>query len=130
MNSKDVLLQFEGQEMMSPEPEPWKDLPEERPPIFPTVLLPDDCAELVEAFSSSIPVPVDYAACALLGAGNNITDSCCNSYIVDLHPTDNSKYLNLLHGFFGVGGLITPLLITWILNRSGWRASYSVAAVI
>ena len=69
-------------------------------------------------------------ACALLGAGNNFTDSCCNSYIVDLHPADNSKYLNLLHGFFGVGGLITPLLITWILNRSGWRASYSVAAVI
>ena len=69
-------------------------------------------------------------ACALLGAGNNFTDSCCNSYIVDLHPADNSKYLNLLHGFFGVGGLITPLLITWILNNSGWRASYSVAAVI
>ncbi len=69
-------------------------------------------------------------ACALLGAGNNFTDSCCNSYIVDLHPTDNSKYLNLLHGFFGVGGLITPLLITWVINRSGWRSAYIVAAVI
>ena len=68
--------------------------------------------------------------CALLGAGNNFTDSCCNSYIVDLHPSDNSKYLNLLHGFFGIGGLITPLLITWILNSSGWRRSYTIAAVI
>lgn len=68
MKNKDVLLQFEGREMMPPEPEPWQDLPEERPPIFPTVLLPEDCAELVEAFAASIPVPVDYAACALLGA--------------------------------------------------------------
>lgn len=31
-------------------------------------VLPTDCAELVEAFAASIPVPVDYAACALLGA--------------------------------------------------------------
>lgn len=68
MKNKDVLLQFEGREMMPPEPEPWQDLLEERPPIFPTVLLPEDCAELVEAFAASIPVPVDYAACALLGA--------------------------------------------------------------
>ena len=68
MKDKDVLLAFEAREMMPKEPEPWQDLPEERPPIFPTVLLPEDCAELVEAFSSSIPVPVDYAACALLGA--------------------------------------------------------------
>ena len=68
MKDKDVLLAFEAREMMPKEPEPWQDLPEERPPIFPTMLLPDDCAELVEAFAASIPVPVDYAACALLGA--------------------------------------------------------------
>lgn len=68
MKDKDVLLAFEAREMMPKEPEPWQDLPEERPPIFPTVLLPEDCADLVEAFAASIPVPVDYAACALLGA--------------------------------------------------------------
>lgn len=68
MNNKDALLAFEGREMIPPEPEPWQELPEERPPLFPTMLLPEDCAELVEAFAASIPVPVDYAACALLGA--------------------------------------------------------------
>ncbi|MBQ8507002.1 MAG: MFS transporter [Clostridia bacterium] len=75
-------------------------------------------------------VPVLLAACALLGAGNNFTDSCVNSYIVDLHPTESTRYLGLLHGFFGVGGLITPLLISAIIGASGWRAAYYVAAVI
>ena len=69
-------------------------------------------------------------ACVLLGVGNNFADSCCNSYIVDLHPGDSAKYLNLLHGFFGIGGLVTPLLISWVISRSGWRASYYVAAAL
>lgn len=69
-------------------------------------------------------------ACALLGAGNNFTDSCANSYIVDLHPQDSARYLGLLHGFYGVGGLITPLLISFVMNRSGWRAAYFVAAAV
>ena len=68
MNDKDVLLAFEGQEMASQQPKTWGELPEERLPLFPTVLLPGDCAELVEALAASVPVPVDYAACALLGA--------------------------------------------------------------
>lgn len=75
-------------------------------------------------------VPLLLVACALLGAGNSFTDTCVNSYIVDLYPEKRSVYLNLLHGFFGVGGLVTPLLITWIISMSGWRTSYYVAAVI
>jgi len=75
-------------------------------------------------------VPVLLVACALLGAGNNFTDGCVNSYIVDLHPEKRTLYLNLLHGFYGVGGLITPLMITWIISASGWRVSYYVAAAI
>ena len=67
-------------------------------------------------------------ACALLGAGNNFTDICANSYIVDLHPEDSARHLGLLHGFFGVGGLITPLIVGWVLNRAGWRAAYFATA--
>lgn len=65
----------------------------------------------------------------LLGAGYNAADSCVNSYFVDLYP-DNSGAMGLLHGVFGVGGLLTPLLITAIINRSGWRVSYYIAAAI
>ncbi len=70
MTSRDTLLAFEAREMTPPEPDMWPELPEERPPTFPTALLPEDCAALVEAFAASIPVPVDYAACALLGAAS------------------------------------------------------------
>ncbi len=65
----------------------------------------------------------------LLGAGYNATDSCINSYFVDLYP-DNPGAMGLLHGMFGVGGLITPILVTAIMNRSGWRSSYYVFAAI
>lgn len=69
-------------------------------------------------------------ACVLLGAGNNFTDSCVNSYMVDLHPENSAGCLGLLHGFYGIGGLLTPILVSFILERSGWRPSYYAAAAI
>lgn len=70
------------------------------------------------------------ASCVLLGAGNNTTDSCVNSYMVDLHPENSAGVLGLLHGFYGIGGLLTPLLVSAILSASGWRPAYYVAAAI
>lgn len=69
-------------------------------------------------------------SCVLLGAGNNTTDSCVNSYMVDLHSENSAGVLGLLHGFYGIGGLLTPILVSAILNASGWRASYYAAAAI
>lgn len=69
-------------------------------------------------------------ACVLLGAGNNVADSCVNSYMVDLNPENNAASLGLLHGFYGIGGLLTPILVGAILQKSGWRASYFIAAAI
>lgn len=69
-------------------------------------------------------------SCVLLGAGNNTTDSCVNSYMVDLHPENSAGVLGLLHGFYGIGGLLTPILVSFILEKSGWRPSYYVAAAI
>lgn len=45
----------------------WPELAEPPLPLFPTELLPERCGELVEAVAASMPAPVDYAACALLG---------------------------------------------------------------
>ena len=67
-------------------------------------------------------------ACVLLGAGNNFTDSCVNNYVVDLYGDDSGRSLSLIHGFYGIGGLITPVLITAILARGGWRSAYFAAA--
>ncbi len=67
MNSLETLSGFEQREMEVP---PWPELAEEPLPEFPTALLPEACARLVEAVAASMPVPVDYAACAMIGAAN------------------------------------------------------------
>lgn len=69
MDSLSVLRSFETQEMQV-EALPWPELADEPLPSFPAALLPDSCARLVEAVAASLPVPVDYAACALLGAAS------------------------------------------------------------
>ena len=74
--------------------------------------------------------PMLLTACVLLGAGNNFLDTTVNAYIVDLHPNDSSKYLGMLHGFFGIGGLLTPILISAILAHGTWRASYYISGAI
>ncbi|MBQ8313257.1 MAG: DUF3987 domain-containing protein [Clostridia bacterium] len=69
MNSLEQLTRFEETEMQ-PQGMAWPDLSEEPLPLFPTELLPEKCARLVEAVAASLPVPVDYAVCALLGAAS------------------------------------------------------------
>ena len=63
MTSLEALTSFE-------QAQPWPELAEKALPEFPSMLLPPSCAALVEAVAASLPVPVDYAACALLGAAN------------------------------------------------------------
>ena len=64
--TEEILKTFEA-----PSSEPWPDIAEAPLPLFPVELLPDASAKLVEAVSASLPAPVDYAACALLGAASS-----------------------------------------------------------
>lgn len=68
--------------------------------------------------------------CLILGAGTNFLDTVVNAYIVDLSGKDGSKNLGLVHGFYGIGGLLTPILITSILARGNWRSSYYISGAI
>lgn len=68
-------------------------------------------------------------ASALLGIGYTFMDDTINSYMVDLHPGDSAT-LSLTHGCFGIGGLLTPVLVTALINDSGWRSAYYVSALI
>lgn len=49
----------------------WSELKCERPPAFPSALLPRRVQTLVEALAASIQAPVDYVACAALGAASS-----------------------------------------------------------
>jgi MFS family permease len=70
------------------------------------------------------------AACVLLGLGGGWTDNYANSLIVDLHGKNSPRYLGMLHGFFGIGGLLTPLVIGAVLTAYPWRTAYIIAAMI
>ena len=57
----------------------------------------------------------------LLGMGCGWLDGYINSTMIDAHPTDSPKYLGLLHGIFGIGSLLAPLAMQWMLGGTGWR---------
>ena len=76
-------------------------------------------------------IAVYLAACVFIGMGNGWTDSYANSCIVDVHKTDGPKFLGFLHGLFGVGSLLTPIIVQMLLDVSDWRGvHYALAAFV
>ena len=70
-------------------------------------------------------------ASILAGLGFGWLDTNCNAVMVDLHPENSASYLGLLHGGFGVGSLISPLLITALFAVITWRGvSFVMGAVV
>ena len=51
------------------------------------------------------------AAAIPLGAGSGAIDGGANGLVLDLYPTSRGRALNLLHVFFSVGALMTPLIV-------------------
>lgn len=70
------------------------------------------------------------AASILAGIGFGWLDTNCNAVMVDLHPENSASYLGLLHGGFGVGSLISPLLITALFAVITWRGVSFVMGVV
>lgn len=77
---------------------------------------------------SAAGIAVYLVACVLIGMGNGWTDSYANSCIVDVHKTDGPKFLGFLHGLFGVGSLLTPIIVQWLLRVSDWRGVHYALA--
>lgn len=65
-------------------------------------------------------------AIVLLGVGCGWLDGYINSCMIDYHPQDSPKYLSLLHGLFGVGSLLAPLLMQALLLGISWRGVFFV----
>jgi MFS family permease len=82
-------------------------------------------AVLVALSFFTLGAPLSYigmiGACIVLGIGFGWMDTYCNSTMVDLHARDSASQLGLLHGGFGVGSLISPLVITGLLAVVTWQ---------
>lgn len=61
-------------------------------------------------------------AMVVLGMGGGWLDGGINSCMIDYHPADNPKYLGLLHGIYGIGSLLAPLAIQWLLLAMAWQS--------
>jgi predicted MFS family arabinose efflux permease len=68
--------------------------------------------------------------CTLIGFSGGFIDTYTNSAIVDVRKNDSARYLGYLHGLFGVGSLLVPIVYIWASRYIDWRgAHYSLAIV-
>ena len=54
----------------------------------------------------------------IIGASTKLLDSTLNAYVSELYPADSSKHLSILHACFGMGALLAPLIIAFLLERN------------
>ena len=59
----------------------------------------------------------------LIGVSAGLLDSTCNTAVA---LSGRNRLLNMLHGSYGVGTTVAPLIVTAALLAGSWRASYGV----
>ena len=69
-------------------------------------------------------------SCSFLGVGGGLADAYSNSLLVDVHREKSTRYLGYLHGLFGVGSLLAPLLILLGLGLVGWQGVFLMLATV
>ena len=96
------------------------------------ILLIATAVQAVALFISGIS-PTFLLLCfgsVLVGFSGGFIDSGCNSAIVDARKNDSTRYLGYLHGFFGVGSFLSPLVILWALRYTDWRGVHYALAIV
>lgn len=70
------------------------------------------------------PYPALVVVFALAGFGNGILDAAWNAWIGNL--ANPNEILGFLHGFYGLGATISPLIATTLITQAGfqWYAFY------
>ncbi|KIW97826.1 uncharacterized protein Z519_01410 [Cladophialophora bantiana CBS 173.52] len=65
------------------------------------------------------PYPVLVVVFILAGFGNGLGDSGWNAWIGDM--ANANEVLGFLHGFYGLGAALSPLIATALVTQAGWR---------
>ena len=70
------------------------------------------------------------ASLMIIGIGGGFTEALINPLVVDIHPEDSGKYMNITHAFFPIGVMISALLFGELLTLGySWRIMFRIAAV-
>lgn len=78
----------------------------------------------------SMPFIMFLGACFMMGLGHGGVDSCQSALIADLNQGDTIRRMGALHGIFGIGGFLTPLLLGGMLKHMSWHAVYICLGII
>ena len=72
------------------------------------------------------PYPVIIVFYIFVGYGLGLIDAAWNAWVGDL--VNANQLLGLLHGFYGLGATVSPLILTAMVTRSGfeWYTFYYV----
>jgi len=68
--------------------------------------------------------------CVLLGFSGGFIDTSVNSMVVDVRKKESTKYLGFLHGFFGLGSVLSPVIFIWALQHIDWRGIHYALAIL
>lgn len=62
----------------------------------------------------------------LAGFGNGVADAAWNAWVGNL--ANSSELLGFLHAFYGVGGVVSPLIATTLITKANleWYAFYYI----
>ena len=64
----------------------------------------------------------------VLGLGCGWLDGYINSIIIDLYPVNSARPMLTMHAVFGIGSLLTPVIVQFLLPVMNWRGPYYLAA--
>lgn len=81
-------------------------------------------------FSMFVSFPVGLLAFFMMGVGGGLIEIVVNTVISEIYAERRTSALNLLHGFFGVGALIGPIFMGYLIESGfGWRFGYQIVAI-
>lgn len=64
------------------------------------------------------PYPVLIISFMFAGLGNGLADSAWNAWVANL--ANANELLGLLHGFYGLGAVLSPLIATSFVTKAKW----------
>jgi len=66
----------------------------------------------------------------ITGIGGGFTEALLSPLVVDLHPHDSGKYMNITHAFYSIGVMASALLFGELLTFGySWRLIFRIAAI-
>ncbi len=66
----------------------------------------------------------------LVGLGGGFIEAIINPLVVDLHPKNTNKYMNLTNAFYPIGVVLSALIFGELLNQNiSWRVVFRISAL-